>query len=407
MASQVFAAPWLGGGSLLRPRPGVWQNSVTASSATTSSVQDPWHKWQFRAGEHSKHPQQLRQPSLEEAHPPFTECGTEARKSRVCLTMRGSFIMIHARDLAKEYLAPLQAAHLAAIQQAPVSLTAAAPAGQGWRSKLLAKKAARVCEDRSERTGFDTDLSETASAPPVSNAAAAPDPDLIEALVQDRLRLLIPSLVAQTRRGLDEGLNFHSARGLVAPEDILRRNVAVHAGFHLHEPLSSMTHAELNKLQRGHPQPSPISATASVKIGVNVVPVILLDDGVDCPRQECDDEKEDKEVNATVEAADCGDISDSGVAPEMEDYTVVHDALQTDAARILEAHGFSSRSVECRFAADRQQTQVLVYFGSCASSQDKDRLRAARLELLDCLHRVLVHAGLLHFQIFLCRRPYI
>ena len=43
--------------------------------------------------------------------------------------------MLHDRELAREFLAPLQAAHLETAQ-----ITVASPEGQGWRSKLAEKK---------------------------------------------------------------------------------------------------------------------------------------------------------------------------------------------------------------------------------------------------------------------------
>ena len=58
------------------------------------------------------------------------------------LTIRGPYVMIHDTDVAREFLAPLLAAHLASIPAgAAFPVTVQSPPGEGWRSKLLAKRA--------------------------------------------------------------------------------------------------------------------------------------------------------------------------------------------------------------------------------------------------------------------------
>ena len=74
---------------------------------------------------------------------------------------------------------------------------------------------------------------------------------LVEALVADRLELVKPALTAQVAQGITRGENCGSARGLVSQDCLVRRNVALHAGFDKSSLVSSLSGKELRKAQPG------------------------------------------------------------------------------------------------------------------------------------------------------------
>ena len=77
------------------------------------------------------------------------------------------------------------------------------------------------------------------------------DPLQVEALVQDRLESIRPTLRAQTVAGLSDGLPKHSARGLLPYSEVLVKNAASHHGFESSRPISTYSVVELRLLQRG------------------------------------------------------------------------------------------------------------------------------------------------------------
>ena len=73
--------------------------------------------------------------------------------------------------------------------------------------------------------------------------------DVAEA-VMDRIKVVIPSLIAQSVHGLTSGSSPHSAHGLAPHSTILRRNVALHSGFESTEPIAEKSVQELRAMQR-------------------------------------------------------------------------------------------------------------------------------------------------------------
>lgn len=74
--------------------------------------------------------------------------------------------------------------------------------------------------------------------------------NLVESLVDDRLQMIKPALLAQTRMGLSTGMSPHSARTLIPSEQHLKVNAAKHACFDQAIPLSAMPHSALKQGQR-------------------------------------------------------------------------------------------------------------------------------------------------------------
>eukprot|EP00746_Dinoflagellata_sp_MGD_P011296 gnl/MRDRNA2_/MRDRNA2_123632_c0_seq1.p1 gnl/MRDRNA2_/MRDRNA2_123632_c0~~gnl/MRDRNA2_/MRDRNA2_123632_c0_seq1.p1 ORF type:complete len:330 (-),score=74.12 gnl/MRDRNA2_/MRDRNA2_123632_c0_seq1:85-1011(-) len=76
------------------------------------------------------------------------------------------------------------------------------------------------------------------------------DADLIIEDVQQRMQAIIPALAAQSKAARSSGVNVHSARGLITPEQNLRANAAKHVGFETEKPFAQMTNQELRRRQR-------------------------------------------------------------------------------------------------------------------------------------------------------------
>ena len=101
-----------------------------------SGSNDPWASFKSSSNRHHK---------------------SSCDRTQALLVIRGPYLIVHDADLAREFLAPLQAAHLSAICGS--SLTVASPSGQGWRSKIVEnkylKKGAAVSADAdlSKRVG--------------------------------------------------------------------------------------------------------------------------------------------------------------------------------------------------------------------------------------------------------------
>ena len=91
---------------------------------------DPWSAWASqRRSPHGRLPADgLAASSTSSSRPP------------ALVTVRGPYTMIHDAGLAREFLAPLQAALVAGAQPSAAALTIQAPPGEGWRSRLVAKK---------------------------------------------------------------------------------------------------------------------------------------------------------------------------------------------------------------------------------------------------------------------------
>jgi len=75
-----------------------------------------------------------------------------------------------------------------------------------------------------------------------------PSPD-VEVQVEARLAAIRPCLVAQEAAARRHGTSRHSAKGLVDPVVVFRRNVGVHAAFG--EDFASMSDGEFRRRQRG------------------------------------------------------------------------------------------------------------------------------------------------------------
>ena len=54
------------------------------------------------------------------------------------VTIRGQYIMVHDRDLAREFLGPLQAAHVS--NATAHHITVQSPPGEGWRTIAANRK---------------------------------------------------------------------------------------------------------------------------------------------------------------------------------------------------------------------------------------------------------------------------
>ena len=92
----------------------------------------------------------------------------------------------------------------------------------------------------------------TSSASGSMPAEKSPDDfqrGIVEKVV-DRLSLVAPSLTAQVVAGTRGG-EPHSAHGLVPHDDVLNRNVALHAGFSTIDRVSELTMSQKRSLQRG------------------------------------------------------------------------------------------------------------------------------------------------------------
>ena len=68
----------------------------------------------------------------------------------------------------------------------------------------------------------------------------ADEDPLVSELVEDRLPLLRPVLLAQTQVGLEAGFSPHSGKGLVSDDVQLRANAARHAAFDKQALLSKL-----------------------------------------------------------------------------------------------------------------------------------------------------------------------
>ena len=143
------------------------------------------------------------------------------------MTLRGPYIMVHDVTLAREFLAPLQAAHLQAI--APSQITVASSPGQGWRSRAAAKAAQKDASQLSEqrcRMGFD-----------------------VNEEVKARLAALEVVLHAQVEQQINEGIDLHSGRQLVMDTQHVRSVAAKHM-FKNQKPFDEVSDKEWRRLQR-------------------------------------------------------------------------------------------------------------------------------------------------------------
>ena len=122
--------------------------------------------------------------------------------------MRGPQIFVHAVGLAREFLAPLQAAHIERLSvysslATGSNLMVASALGDGWRSRLVEKKK--------------------------QNAAQLATTDLdISSEVRARLDAVAVPIRAQVETQVRSGVAAHSARGLVAPKEMALANAAKH-----------------------------------------------------------------------------------------------------------------------------------------------------------------------------------
>ena len=74
--------------------------------------------------------------------------------------------------------------------------------------------------------------------------------DDVKRLVDKRLELIRPALVAQTQVGLQEGENIHSARGIIGTDEQQMANFAKHVAFNDEREIDAIPKAELKSLQR-------------------------------------------------------------------------------------------------------------------------------------------------------------
>lgn len=185
---------------------------------------DPWHRFQ-RSAVHEK----PRNPAL--------------------LTIRGPYIMVHDVALAREYLGPLQAAHLHGIAAAaPTAITVASAAGEGWRSKIMSRKR----------------LKEAETVPVTSaKATAAKLPGEcfhfdIDAEVHARLAALEIEIRAQVEKQVNEGIPLHHGRDLVTDAQHTRCTAAKHI-FKNQVPFDDVPVSQWRHLQRSRSLPSSSS----------------------------------------------------------------------------------------------------------------------------------------------------
>ena len=119
--------------------------------------------------------------------------------------------------------------------------------------------------------------------------------DDVEATVSDRLNVLRPVLTAQATQGLATGQDCHSPAGLTKQENIIKANVARHAGFGNPRLVSEMTKQEIRSIQRSSkkkaapprapsPPPDPLGGIVGTwQSAENKIVVLNSDAGV-CAR---------------------------------------------------------------------------------------------------------------------------
>jgi hypothetical protein len=146
------------------------------------------------------------------------------------VTIRGSVIVIHDRQLAVELLLPAREA-LAA------NLSIASPAGAGWRSKLVQKHLLR-----------DT-LSSASAAVCGGPASISRSDGEVHAEVQARLDAVAPALRAQILASDASGVNIRSSAGLVPADVHVRASVAKH-NFVCGKAFGDLSVAEVRNEQR-------------------------------------------------------------------------------------------------------------------------------------------------------------
>ena len=165
-------------------------------------------------------------------------------RSPALMTLRGPYIMVHDLALAREFLAPLQCAHLASMeakycqaQRDTSSITVQAAPGEGWRSRAAAKKAKRRVPVSAE---VDASLLDT------------------ESEVASRLAALEVEIRAQVQQQVHDGSAFHSGRPLVSDEQHIRCVAAKHT-YKNTVAFADVPTRHWKYLQRSRNQSSPSS----------------------------------------------------------------------------------------------------------------------------------------------------
>lgn len=76
----------------------------------------------------------------------------------------------------------------------------------------------------------------------------------VEQQVESRLKLIKPAIQAQCKAGVEQGVNYHSARPLISERAKLLSNCAKHSGFNDNVSFEELSNAELKRRQHGSRQ---------------------------------------------------------------------------------------------------------------------------------------------------------
>jgi len=168
--------------------------------------------------------------------------------------------MVHDRDLAWHLVEGLRAAYIGAVSlpgcSASVphangsspSITLQSPAGEGWRSKVVAKKKAKQLAEEQLVSPHDNKV--TATAADVSDVSAEQFASLsFESEVEARMEAIGVGIKAQVSSQLC-GSPQHSATGLISNEEHFRGNAARHS-FRNTAPFAQTSLKDLKKQSRG------------------------------------------------------------------------------------------------------------------------------------------------------------